>query len=92
MAGPEEAVRPVCSKQAIDRRETVELTALDALAQMRLRLPGNFLASVAASEQVGSEHFGGGAEAETLAGRGIQARAELTEVLLGERVRIGVAA
>ena len=59
---------------------------------MRLWLPGEFLASVAAAEQVGREHLGGGAEAEALARRGIEGCEELTEFFLREAVRIGVAA
>ena len=65
---------------------------VDALAQMRLRLPGEFFPSVAASEQVGLEHLGRSAEAKAFARRGIEARAELPEFLLRKRVGVGVAA
>ncbi len=58
---------------------------------MRQWLPGKFLASVAAAEQVGLEHLGRRAEAEALARRGIEAGTELTKFLLRKRVRIGVA-
>ena len=59
---------------------------------MRLWLPGEFLASVAASEQVGFEDLGRRPEAEALARCGIEAGTELTEFVLRERIRIGVAA
>lgn len=65
---------------------------LDALAQMRLWLPGKFLASVAASEQVGLEHFRRCSEAEALARRGVQASTEGAQFFLRQAVRIGVAA
>ena len=59
---------------------------------MRHWLPGEFLPSIAASEYVSLEPLGRRSEAEALARRGIEARAELTELLLGKRVRIEVAA
>jgi hypothetical protein len=67
-----------------------ELVGVDALAQMRLWLSGEFCCPIAASEQVGLEDLRGCPEAEAFARRGIEARAELTEILLGERVRIGL--
>lgn len=65
---------------------------MDALAQMRLWLPGEFLASVAASEQVGLEHLGRGPVAQALARRGVQASTEGAQFFLRQAVRIGVAA
>ena len=65
---------------------------VDALAQMRLWLPGKFFASVAASEQVGLEHFRRCSEAEALARRGVQASTEGAQFFLRQAVRIGVAA
>lgn len=59
---------------------------------MRLCLLGEFLPSVAAPEQVGLEDLRRRPEAQALARRCIEAGTELTEFLLGERVRIGVAA
>ena len=59
---------------------------------MRLWLAGTLLASVAASEQVGLEDLGGCPEAEAFARRGIQASAKRAQCLLGQAVRIGVAA
>ena len=55
---------------------TSENGLLDALAQMRLWLPGEFLSFVAASEQVGLEDLGRRPEAQALARRGVQACAE----------------
>ena len=78
--------------EPVDAFESGMFDGLDALAQMRQWLPGEFLPSVSTSEQVGFEHLGRGAEAEALTRRGVEACAELTELLLGESVRIGVAA
>ena len=54
-------------------------------------LPGEFLASVAVSEQVSLEDLRRRPEAEALARRGVNACAEMTEFLLRKYVWIGVA-
>ena len=59
---------------------------------MRLWLAGQSGAPMAATEEVGLEHLGGGTEAEAFAGCGVQPGTELSEILLGQAVRIGVAA
>lgn len=65
--------------------QAAPLCYVDAPAQMRQWLPGEFHASVAASQQVGLEYLGRGVEAEALARRGVEACAQLTELLLGKR-------
>jgi len=47
---------------------------------------------VAAAEDVGPEHLGRRSEAQALARRGIETGAELAQLLLRKRVRVGIAA
>jgi len=46
---------------------------------------------MAAPENIGLEHLGGRAEAETFAGGGVQPGTQLSEILLGQAVGIGIA-
>jgi len=50
-------------RQAADRTSAEDLVPLDALPQMRLWLAGKSRAPMAAPENIGLEHLGGGAEA-----------------------------